>query len=298
RKLPIDSAVLPTFREKFRERVISCCNDIRAIVFRSQLFVNAYLIHNKKDTPKEIFTQQFWYSVGQLVTGKTVTNKKAINDSMKNFYKQFKEKHPAVEVSYSFTKGYSQCLTEACKELSTTYTNSIVELFEQRMLKYLYYTLQNLFPSMVKRDIDEIATKYCYQAICKGEPKWPGKVKLSSDDKLRIDNLCKNFADLVEEKVTLLSLAADPVKFVKPLWFIQDYYEEEHSNHFAYDVRRLPLPHRFFPFPTPSVSWRFITISINALTPFLFPGRLVKGYWNQLEQFCKVFNFKKLGFRR
>ncbi|KAI8991246.1 hypothetical protein BDF20DRAFT_843602 [Mycotypha africana] len=107
----------------------------------------------------------------------------------------------------------------------------------------------------------------------------------------------KNFADLVEEKVSLLSLAADPVKFVKPLWFIQDYYEEEHSNHLPYDVRRLPLPHRFFPFPTPSVPWRLITISINALTPFLLPGRLVKGYWNQLEQFCKVFNFKKLGFR-
>ncbi|KAI8971593.1 hypothetical protein BDF20DRAFT_885223, partial [Mycotypha africana] len=107
----------------------------------------------------------------------------------------------------------------------------------------------------------------------------------------------KNFADLVEEKVTLLSLAADPVNSVKPLWFIQDYYEEEHSNRLAYDVRRLPLPHRFLPFPTPLVSWRFITISINALTPFLFPGRLVKGYWNQLEQFCKVFNFKKLGFR-
>ncbi|KAI8966964.1 hypothetical protein BDF20DRAFT_351508 [Mycotypha africana] len=64
----------------------------------------------------------------------------------------------------------------------------------------------------------------------------------------------KNFADLVEEKVSLLSLAADPVKFVKPLWFIQDYYEEEHSNHLPYDVRRLPLPHRFFPFPTPSGS--------------------------------------------
>ncbi|KAI8973173.1 hypothetical protein BDF20DRAFT_945342 [Mycotypha africana] len=49
--LPIDRAALSQFREKFKEKVISCCKDITAIVFRCQLFVNAYLVHNKNDIP-------------------------------------------------------------------------------------------------------------------------------------------------------------------------------------------------------------------------------------------------------
>ncbi|KAI8984087.1 hypothetical protein BDF20DRAFT_807872, partial [Mycotypha africana] len=108
RKLPVCRAVLPQFREEFKEKVILCCKDIRAIVFRCQLFVNAYLVHNKNDIPSVVFTQQFWYSIAQLVTG------------------------------------YSHCLTEAAKEISISYTNTIVELFEKRMLKYLTYKLQNI----------------------------------------------------------------------------------------------------------------------------------------------------------
>ncbi|KAI8968438.1 hypothetical protein BDF20DRAFT_925838 [Mycotypha africana] len=45
RKLPLTSTVKPAFRQQFQEKVISCCADIRRIVFSSQLFVNSYLIH-------------------------------------------------------------------------------------------------------------------------------------------------------------------------------------------------------------------------------------------------------------
>ncbi|KAI8979512.1 hypothetical protein BDF20DRAFT_940138, partial [Mycotypha africana] len=298
RKLPIDSAVLPQFREKFKEKVISCCKDIRAIVFRCQLFVNAYLVHNKNAIPSEVFTQQFWYSVGQLVTGKKVTHKKALNDDIKNYFDDFKEKHPTIVISQSFTKGYSHCLTEAAKDISVSYTNSIVELFEQRVLKYLTYKLQNMFVSMKKADAVEISKAYCYQVICKGEPNWPDRIMLSKEDKSKIEMLCKSFEKLITEKVTLLSLSSDPAKFTKALWHILSSYEKEHDEHAAYDVRRLPLPKRFFPFPLPSLHWRFISISINSLLPFMFPGTPPKGYTNQLEKFYQVFSFKKMGFDR
>ncbi|KAI8991970.1 hypothetical protein BDF20DRAFT_807306, partial [Mycotypha africana] len=112
RKLPVSRAALPEYREKFMEKVISCCKDLRAIMFRCQLFVNAYLVHNKKnDFPSGVFTQQFWYSIGQLVTGKKVAHKTA--------------KLPRGQVF--------------------AYTNSIVKLFEKRMLKYLIYKLESLF---------------------------------------------------------------------------------------------------------------------------------------------------------
>ncbi|KAI8982220.1 hypothetical protein BDF20DRAFT_817930, partial [Mycotypha africana] len=298
RKIPLDRAVLPQFREKFKEKVISYCKDIRAIVFRCQLFANAYLVHNKNDIPSKVFTQQFWYSIAQLITGKKVNHKKALNDSIKTYFDDFKQKHPTIVISHGFTKGYSHYLKEAAKEISVSYTNSIIELFEKRMLKYLTYKLQNMFVNMKKVDAAKISEAYCYQVICKGGPKWLDKIILNNEDKSKIEMLCKSFEKLVTEKVTLLSLSSDPTKFIKALWHIQSSYEKEHDEHAAYDVRRLPLPKRFFPFPLPSLHWRFITISINSLVPFLFPGTPPKGYLNQLEKFHQVFSFKTMGTKR
>ncbi|ORE05083.1 hypothetical protein BCV72DRAFT_250846 [Rhizopus microsporus var. microsporus] len=39
----------------------------------------------------------------------------------------------------------SQCLSETCVQLATTYANCIVESFEARLLKYLSYLMQNTF---------------------------------------------------------------------------------------------------------------------------------------------------------
>ncbi|KAI8984673.1 hypothetical protein BDF20DRAFT_911748 [Mycotypha africana] len=235
RKLPVSRAVLPEYQEWLSSRV---------------------------------FTQQFWYSIGQLVTGKKVTHKTAVNDSIKTFFfEDFKEEHPAIVTSKNFTKGYSQP-----------------------------YKIQNVFVNMKKADAEEVAESYCYQKICKGEPEWPEKIELSSLDKSKIETLCNCFEKLVKEKVTLLSLAANPANFARPLWYMLSVYEQEHAEHAPYDVRRLPLPRRFFPFPTPSTRWQFITISINVLNPFVLPGTVQTGYLNQLKQFYRVFSFIKLGF--
>ncbi|KAI8987530.1 hypothetical protein BDF20DRAFT_850760 [Mycotypha africana] len=288
RKLPLTSAVKPAFREQFQEKVISCCSDIRRIVFSSQLFVNSYLIHyqenrrnankgDKKDTDKnsnkgskeankedskkdskeankdrsipDVFCQQFWYSVGQLITGKQVTHKTALSEDIKQYYTDFKAKFPTIE-------------------------------------------------NIKRTDVQRIVQLYCYQSVCHGHPHWPENLELAAVDKNRIELLCKQFEEFIPGEVTLVSLSAAPAKFVNALWNIQFTYEQEHIQHKPYDVRVLPLPQRFFLFPTPSLKWRFIAISLNALTPFMFPGKVAKGYTAQLEQFCKVFDFKKFGFKR
>ncbi|KAI8979814.1 hypothetical protein BDF20DRAFT_820047, partial [Mycotypha africana] len=123
-KFPIDRAALPQFREKFKRKVISCCKDIRAIISCYKLFV----VHNKDDIPSEVFTQQFWYYIGQFITDKKVTHKKALNDSIKTYFDDFKQKHRTIVISHSFTEGYSHCLTEAASEISFSYAKSIVEL--------------------------------------------------------------------------------------------------------------------------------------------------------------------------
>ncbi|KAI8979691.1 hypothetical protein BDF20DRAFT_940718, partial [Mycotypha africana] len=125
RKLPLTSAVNPAFRQQFQEKVVSCCTDIRRIVFSGQSFVNAYLIHHQEKANKDrfipdVFCQKFWYSVGQLF--------------------------PTIEVKHKLTVGYSQCLTEAAKELNASYSNSIVERFEQRLTKFITYKLRTILP--------------------------------------------------------------------------------------------------------------------------------------------------------
>ncbi|KAI8971783.1 hypothetical protein BDF20DRAFT_838074 [Mycotypha africana] len=155
RKLPVSRAVLPEYREKFMKKVISCCNGIRAIIFRCQLFVDTYLAHNKKnDFPSGVFTQQFWYSIEQLQSA--ITSPKAIVSVLQKLPRR-QVLHTPILLLYS----------------------------EERMLKYLTYKVQ----------------------------------------------ICSFFDKLVTERVTLLSLAAIPANFAKPLWYILSVYEQEHAEH-------------------------------------------------------------------
>ncbi len=44
--------------------------------------------------------------------------------------------------------GYSQCLASACVEMSTAYTNSVVERFESILKFYLFYSLKEIAPEV------------------------------------------------------------------------------------------------------------------------------------------------------
>lgn len=78
--------------------------------------------------------------------------------------------------------GASRCLSSACVEAATIYTNNIVKNYEIRLLKFLKYRLQIKkrctieskyvpFLKNLAKEIAIIAEKYCYQYICAGSPK-------------------------------------------------------------------------------------------------------------------------------
>ncbi|KAI8997611.1 hypothetical protein BDB01DRAFT_893114 [Pilobolus umbonatus] len=140
RKLRFDNCVSNTYHTKLKSNVIKACSSVRHLVFRAKLFVNYYVLenHNLIGAPKVIFSQNFWYSIIQMLL-----------------------------------LGISECVAEACKELATSYTNNIVENFENHLLYFLRYKLQDLFRFMSKKITGEVAKKYCYQEICKGSPTWP-----------------------------------------------------------------------------------------------------------------------------
>ncbi|ORE08371.1 hypothetical protein BCV72DRAFT_323955, partial [Rhizopus microsporus var. microsporus] len=111
RKLPFDQCAHSSYQSALKSRIISACEDTRQVVFRAQLLINQYTL-NLKVHSNHIFKQNFWYPICQLVMDKRLAS------------------------------GTSQCLSEACVQLATTYTNCIVENFEARLLKYLSYLIQ------------------------------------------------------------------------------------------------------------------------------------------------------------
>ena len=147
RKLGFDNCVSDTYHTKLQSSVIKACSTVRHLVFRATLFVNYYVLENHALTgaPKVIFSQNFWYSIIQMLNGKRPTNSASLPQQLLNSSDQFKRQHRSFLYTEKLLPGISQCVTEACKELATSYTNNIVENFENHLLYFLRYKLQDLF---------------------------------------------------------------------------------------------------------------------------------------------------------
>ncbi|GAA5816932.1 hypothetical protein MFLAVUS_010467 [Mucor flavus] len=183
RKLGFDNCVSDTYHTKLQSNVIKACSTVRHLVFRAKLFVNYYVLENHAliGAPKVIFSQNFWYSIIQMVNGKRPINSVSLPQQLLSSFDQFK----------------SQCVTEACTELATSYTNNIVENFENHLLYFLRYKLQDLFMFMPKKIIGEVAKKYCYQEICKGSPTWPNTELLNNEVKSTIQHFCEPWKNMI-----------------------------------------------------------------------------------------------------
>lgn len=148
---------------------------------------------------------------------------------------------------------------------------------------------------MNPKDVHDIAVKYCYQFICQGDPVWPANNAINDDIiRQRVVQLCQPLRDILNTRVTLKTLSEAPGRFTPLLTHLLSAFESEHNSHCEYDVRRLPLPRRFSVFPTPSLHWRSITLSVNALSAFLPGEKLPRGYNGQLRLFFKILKFQAL----
>jgi hypothetical protein len=79
------------------------------------------------------------------VNAKRVTSSTNIPSDILVVWDRFRSAHRAIVYDKIIGGGASQCIAEACTELATSYQNNIVENFEERLLKYLYCKLQNIF---------------------------------------------------------------------------------------------------------------------------------------------------------
>lgn len=118
-----------------KQIIISACESI---------FVNHYiLIHGNAVIPSCIYKQNFWYSICQLVNDDWVTNGTTLLEDIVSVWNAFRPGNPSILYPKKLVKEASQCLAQACVEVSTAYLNNTVEMFETRLLSYLNYLVQN-----------------------------------------------------------------------------------------------------------------------------------------------------------
>ncbi|GAA5802847.1 hypothetical protein HPULCUR_008322 [Helicostylum pulchrum] len=137
--------------------------------------------------------------------------------------------------------------------------------------------------------VKNIAKSYCYQDLCKGDPKWPDNIILPegvTEDMMKntIDQKCEPIRALIGQKVALTTLSSAPEKVHKCLKFILDQYDG-HAHHCLFDVQRLPLPRLFHILPKPTVHWSVEQLLPNEDNNILF-GNIVRS-----DEFCVDFLF-------
>ncbi|KAG2191846.1 hypothetical protein INT46_010558 [Mucor plumbeus] len=275
RKFPFDTCVKERYRSVLKDRILSASEDVRQLLFRAQMFANYFIIlHSNKNIPGCIYQQPFWYSICQLVNNRRITNSKVLPPGMLDGCNNFKRQYPTILYKVDLA----------------------IKTFEQRVFSYLCYLVQNIYMSMKPDQVKLIVKEYCYQYVCRGEPKWPAGVALSDDLKSRIRNGCDSLSNHTTESTSLKSLSASPVNYIRCFSYILLAYEEEHRSHSPFDVRRLPLARLFNISPKPSCRCRFVNVSVNALSCFVKES-LPRGYENQLQTFYRVFDFTKLRFK-
>ncbi|KAI9250798.1 hypothetical protein EDC94DRAFT_526896, partial [Helicostylum pulchrum] len=146
RKIPFDKCVNQNYVNRLKPATVSASRDIHEIVFRAQIFINYYITRRSQrpqdnDIPHCIFRQEFWYSVCQMINSKRATTSTNIPADMLEIWDIFRSEHTNIVYDKTMEVGDSQCLSEACTELATSYQNNVVENFGAR----LYYLLQNTF---------------------------------------------------------------------------------------------------------------------------------------------------------
>jgi hypothetical protein len=68
RKVYLTSVLKPEYRDIFTRNVTKLSDSIRNVVFRAQIFINAYVIEHKEEyAHSSLFDNNFWYSICQMV---------------------------------------------------------------------------------------------------------------------------------------------------------------------------------------------------------------------------------------
>jgi hypothetical protein len=179
--LPVSSVIRQGFRTIFTEHSKLVSEFQRNVVFKTQLFVNYFIISNcVSETPKKIFEQNFWYQICHFTINdiKEGTSQAIYDsvDSFENAYTRFITQRSQAIHFGERPVGFAQSLSDACVTIKTTYRNFYVETFESRIIQFLKHCLMNAFPNMSPGSANSIAEDYCIYQITREKELDPASI--------------------------------------------------------------------------------------------------------------------------
>ncbi|KAL1931690.1 hypothetical protein VTP01DRAFT_9833 [Rhizomucor pusillus] len=138
----------------------------------------------------------------------TNTNDKMPND-IRDCLDRFKTQYLSAIFTQASIRGYANPLARACQTLQTTYSNMIVEHFQDRVEKFVIFKLQRLIP--VK--LHKCSNEYIYEDLAGGNPTIPEELQEDCDLDiiLAIHTIQISLKDYIPEPCTT-EMAANPWK--------------------------------------------------------------------------------------
>jgi len=148
RKCSFEKAIKAPYKDGFHSKVIHLCEYVRSVIILTQMLANAFILTNNEISPY-CFTQNYFYSLTQIVRDETVTgtNSKLPLNELNQVWENLKAAHPTItRLWVAKPKRSSAAISEACVTLATNYSSNIVENFEARVMSYLRYKISTVFP--------------------------------------------------------------------------------------------------------------------------------------------------------
>jgi hypothetical protein len=149
RKCSFQTAVRSQYRERLRQGVIRLCEYTRSVIIPTQILANQFIILKQGTIPQVCFTQNYFYSLTQIVREKnvTTTNDKLPLEELQSTWQQLKRRHPSLSrpCSTQLTRT-SDCISAACMGLETSYSNHIVTNFSNCVVAYLRFKITTILP--------------------------------------------------------------------------------------------------------------------------------------------------------
>ncbi|KAL1931374.1 hypothetical protein VTP01DRAFT_9516 [Rhizomucor pusillus] len=271
RTVPLLDVVRDEYSEQLLQGIQNLSQFMQNVVIRVMLFVDIYIVQNAHSSiPTYVFSQQFFYSMAQLVLGQT--------------------QYPALIYPVNNFKYYAQTFASACNVIKDAYTKIIVEYFQSRVEKYTILELQKFVPVSILRPSSEI--------LAGGDPVMPRYLlPCSIEIGNAIQEIWMELMPYMPRPCTTKEMAAKPGNFIPALHYILQQYHDEHQQtpHIQEKSNTRALPSLFSLVPLPSRNWRFIDINAETLAGLL-KMPVPRTYNQRLTVFQTVFNLDKYRF--
>ncbi|KAL1935457.1 hypothetical protein VTP01DRAFT_4597 [Rhizomucor pusillus] len=195
----------------------------------------------------------------------TNTNDKMPND-IRDCWDRFKTQYPSAIFTQASIRRYANPLARAYQTLQTTYSNMMVEHFQDRVEKFVIFKLHRLIPNISNNLARKLANEYIYEDLAGGNPTIPEELQEDGDLDiiLAIHTIQISLKDYIPEPCTTTEMAANPGRFIPALRFILSQYTLEHEQ--GNEKTCKTSPELFALTPQPSLHWRFVDIDAATLT--------------------------------